>query len=46
MKSVRASLVGIVEVGNTLGEGVLWDDVGGRVWWTDNASNWPIPLTR
>jgi sugar lactone lactonase YvrE len=35
MNSVHATLVRVVEVGNTLGEGVLWDDVGQRVWWTD-----------
>jgi L-arabinonolactonase len=35
MNSVRATLVDVVEVGNTLGEGVLWDDIGRRVWWTD-----------
>jgi L-arabinonolactonase len=28
-------LVDIVRVANTLGEGVLWDCVGQRVWWTD-----------
>jgi L-arabinonolactonase len=30
-----AELVDIISVGNTLGEGVLWDPVGQRVWWTD-----------
>jgi sugar lactone lactonase YvrE len=27
--------VDIIRTRNTLGEGVLWDDIGGRVWWTD-----------
>jgi sugar lactone lactonase YvrE len=35
MNSVHATLVDVVEVGNTLGEGVLWDEIGQRVWWTD-----------
>jgi L-arabinonolactonase len=35
MKPKRATLVRVVEVGNTLGEGVLWDDIGQRIWWTD-----------
>ena len=35
MNTVRATLVQVLEVGNTLGEGVLWDDIGQRVWWTD-----------
>jgi sugar lactone lactonase YvrE len=35
VNSVRASLVDVVEVGNTLGESVLWDDIGQRIWWTD-----------
>jgi L-arabinonolactonase len=30
-----ADLVDIISVGNTLGEGVLWDPIGQRVWWTD-----------
>ena len=30
-----AELIDIVPVGNTLGEGVLWDPAGERVWWTD-----------
>ena len=30
-----AELVDIVPSGNTLGEGVLWDEGGGAVWWTD-----------
>jgi L-arabinonolactonase len=35
VKTVQAILVDVIEVGNTLGEGVLWDDVGQRAWWTD-----------
>lgn len=35
MNMVHATLVQILEVGNTLGEGVLWDEIGQRVWWTD-----------
>jgi sugar lactone lactonase YvrE len=31
----NAELIDIVAVGNTLGEGVLWDPVGERIWWTD-----------
>jgi L-arabinonolactonase len=30
-----AELVDIISVGNTLGEGVSWDPIGERVWWTD-----------
>ena len=30
-----AKLIDTVAVGNTLGEGVLWDDLGHRAWWTD-----------
>ena len=30
-----SELVDIVHVGNTLGEGVLWDSGGERAWWTD-----------
>ena len=33
-----AELVDVVAVGNTLGEGVVWDPVAGRVWWTDIES--------
>ena len=33
--TVAAELVDIVVVGNTLGEGVVWDPVSRRVWWTD-----------
>ena len=32
---ITSELVDIVRVGNTLGEGVLWDGIGERVWWTD-----------
>jgi L-arabinonolactonase len=35
MSALQTELVGTVEVGNTLGEGVLWDNVGRRLWWTD-----------
>ena len=31
----NADLVDIISVRNTLGEGVLWDPIEGRVWWTD-----------
>jgi L-arabinonolactonase len=30
-----AKLIDTVSIGNTLGEGVLWDDRGRRAWWTD-----------
>jgi L-arabinonolactonase len=33
--TTSAELVDIVSVRNTLGEGVSWDPVGERVWWTD-----------
>jgi L-arabinonolactonase len=33
--AASADLVDIISVGNTLGEGVLWDPVDQRVWWTD-----------
>jgi L-arabinonolactonase len=32
---MKATLVDRVSVGNTLGEGVLWDSLGKRAWWTD-----------
>jgi L-arabinonolactonase len=35
MNTVRATLVQVLEVGNTLGEGVLWDEITQRLWWTD-----------
>ena len=31
----NAELVNIISVGNTLGEGVSWDPVNERLWWTD-----------
>jgi L-arabinonolactonase len=34
-KSSTAELIDIISVGNTLGEGISWDPVGERVWWTD-----------
>jgi L-arabinonolactonase len=33
--SMKATLIDSVSVGNTLGEGVLWDGVGRLAWWTD-----------
>jgi L-arabinonolactonase len=33
--AMTSELVDIVRVANTLGEGVLWDAIGQRVWWTD-----------
>jgi L-arabinonolactonase len=33
--ALRISLNATVRVGNTLGEGVLWDEVSQRAWWTD-----------
>jgi L-arabinonolactonase len=36
MNTAKSSdLVDIISVGNTLGEGVLWDPIGRRVCWTD-----------
>jgi L-arabinonolactonase len=32
---MKATLIECLSVGNTLGEGVLWDSVRKRVWWTD-----------
>ena len=32
---MKATLIECLSVGNTLGEGVLWDNVRKRVWWTD-----------
>ena len=32
---MKATLIDSVSVGNTLGEGVLWDSVGKLAWWTD-----------
>jgi L-arabinonolactonase len=34
-KTSNAKLVDIISVGNTLGEGISWDPVGERIWWTD-----------
>ncbi len=31
----RAKLVDVIAAGNTLGEGVTWDPLGERLWWTD-----------
>jgi L-arabinonolactonase len=31
----NAELIDTIAVGNTLGEGVLWDPVSERIWWTD-----------
>jgi L-arabinonolactonase len=33
--ATSADLVDIISVGNTLGEGVLWDPLEERIWWTD-----------
>jgi L-arabinonolactonase len=33
--TIRSELIEIISVGNTLGEGVLWDPVGQRTWWSD-----------
>lgn len=35
---MKAALLDIVDVGNTLGEGVVWDERAGAVWWTDIES--------
>src|SRR5579885_1607475 len=35
MTALKVELIRIISVANTLGEGVLWDPVGARVWWTD-----------
>lgn len=32
---IHSELIEIISVGNTLGEGVLWDPVGQRTWWSD-----------
>src|SRR5665811_552057 len=34
-KTSNAKLIDIISVGNTLGEGISWDPVGERTWWTD-----------
>jgi L-arabinonolactonase len=33
--TINAQLIEIIAVGNTLGEGVLWDPAGQRTWWSD-----------
>lgn len=33
--AIRSELIEIISVGNTLGEGILWDSLGQRVWWSD-----------
>jgi sugar lactone lactonase YvrE len=33
--TIKGHLSEIISVGNTLGEGVLWDPVGQRTWWSD-----------
>jgi len=33
--TINSELIEIVSVGNTLGEGVLWDPLGQRAWWSD-----------
>jgi L-arabinonolactonase len=35
MSTKNAELVDVISVHNTLGEGVLWDPVAARLWWTD-----------
>src|SRR5579872_3094282 len=35
MSTTPAELVDVISVANTLGEGVSWDPVRQRVWWTD-----------
>jgi len=32
---MKAELIDIIEVGNTLGEGVTWDPRTGQLWWVD-----------
>jgi sugar lactone lactonase YvrE len=34
-KTSNAKLIDIISVGNTLGEGISWEPVGERIWWTD-----------
>lgn len=36
---IRAELVDVVEVGNTLGEGVVWNPETEMLWWTDIQSS-------
>ena len=33
--SIRAELIDIIAVGNTLGEGMSWDPIHEQAWWTD-----------
>ena len=33
--TITSDLIDIISVGNTLGEGVLWDPAGRRTWWSD-----------
>jgi L-arabinonolactonase len=33
--AISSKLIEIISVGNTLGEGVLWDSLGQRTWWSD-----------
>ena len=33
--TINTQLIEIISVGNTLGEGVLWDPAGQRTWWSD-----------
>jgi L-arabinonolactonase len=33
--TIKSELIEIIPVANTLGEGVLWDPVGQRTWWSD-----------
>src|SRR5690606_5813517 len=37
-KRMKPELVRVIEAGNTLGEGVLWDAAAQTVWWTDIRS--------
>jgi sugar lactone lactonase YvrE len=33
--TINTQLLDIISVGNTLGEGILWDPAGQRAWWSD-----------
>jgi L-arabinonolactonase len=33
--TLHSQLIEIISVGNTLGEGILWDPLGQRTWWSD-----------
>lgn len=35
MSGLQTTLIDTVDVSNTLGEGVLWDPMSQRLWWTD-----------